>query len=459
MSLKNTGFAGFLILAFCCSACHKAREWDDTQWDNRLSGGSQTVFNSGIGAFSSPFNGMSPWLEANHELGDMHFEATFVPAPAQKFGGLGPVYNSNSCFNCHVNDGRGKPINPGETLKSMLIRLSVPGENEHGGPLAAPGFGGQLQDKAVFGIPAEAHVNVVWHETEVALSDGQSQMLRYPEWTLSEYYTNPPANMLLSARIAPPVHGLGLLELVDESTLLSFADENDLDGDGISGRPNYVFHDKSGQMMMGRFGWKAEAPTLEQQIAGAYNDDMGVTTSYYPNESSASQLQNDKLKDDPEVPDSVFHAVVFYVQSLAVPARRNSTNEQVLRGEQLFAQTGCAKCHIPTMRTGTQVVFKSASNQLIHPYTDMLLHDMGPALSDNRPSYKAEGSEWRTPPLWGIGLTETVNGHTNFLHDGRARNLLEAILWHGGEAQNSRDAVVKLSSSDRAALLAFLNSL
>ncbi len=210
---------------------------------------------------------------------------------------------------------------------------------------------------------------------------------------------------------------------------------------------------------LGRFGWKAEQPTLLQQSAAAYNEDMGVSNPLFPLESCTGQPQYDGLSDDHELTDSVLHAVAFYVRTLAVPARRATDDPRMLQGEALFTAAKCDRCHVPEQRTAVNVSFPPLSNQRILPYTDLLLHDLGPALSDERPSYGAQGTEWRTPPLWGIGLTQVVNGNPYFLHDGRARSLLEAVLWHGGEAQQSNDAVRAMTTEERTALLAFLNAL
>lgn len=454
-------FGALLVFGFVAvlGSCRKAEPWEEEAFDERLSGGAQTVFTEGVGAFSQAFPTLSGWREEFHELGDQHFEATFVAAPAPLFQGLGTIYNSNSCFNCHINDGRGKPIQQSEPMTSMLFRTSVPGRDPHGGPLAAPGFGGQLQDKAIFGVAAEAGVQVMWEETPFVFADGDTVQLRRPVWTLVSPYTGLPAGFMLSPRVAPPVHGLGLLEQIAGSELLALEDESDRDGDGISGHANRVFDAVTRQQTIGRFGWKAEAPNLEQQVAGAYNEDMGITNKVFPVESSYGQPQFDGRSDEPEVPDSIFNSVVFYVKTLAVPARRNVTDPVVRRGKELFNAANCSGCHRTSFTTRTDMYFPEASGQKIHPYTDLLLHDMGPGLSDDRPTYSASGSEWRTPPLWGIGLTQVVNGHNNFLHDGRARSLMEAILWHGGEASRSVDFVRNLGKEDREALLAFLKSL
>jgi len=448
--------SGLILLLF---ACQESGEWEFSDYDPRLSGGSQTIFSEGVGAFSQAFPTISGEKMKLHELGDLHFEASFIAAPAPKFSGLGTVYNNNACVNCHINDGRGKPIASGETPSSILFRISVPGNNIHGGPSPAYGFGEQLQDKAVFGYQPEIKIDVTWHDSTFSFPDGEQIQLRHPVWNFYDGYIPIPSAAMFSARVAPPVHGLGLLEHVDEATLLSFSDQYDKNSDGISGKANYTWDAASRSTKIGRFGWKSEAPTLSHQIAAAYNEDMGITNYVLPIESHANQIQYNGLSDETEVPDSIFNAVVYYVQTLAVPARRKVNDPTVKHGEALFNLAKCSSCHIPAMRTGTYVNFPEISNQVIRPYTDLLLHDMGEMLSDHRSSYFAEGNEWRTPPLWGIGLTQLVNGHNFFLHDGRARSLLEAILWHGGEAEQSVEYVKNLSKPDRESLLQFLKSL
>lgn len=448
---------GLLLLL---AACKKEPEpWSGAEEHPWMSGGAQTVFDAGAGAFGHAFPAMSGAALELHGIGDLQFEQTFVSAPAPLNPGLGPLFNSVSCTSCHVGDGRGKPPSDGEQPISMLFRLSVPGADVHGGPMPAPGYGGQLQPRAIFGAQPEALVSISWHEEPVTLQDGLVVNLRSPQFSFSSPYTPFPADLLSSPRVAPPVFGLGLLEAVAEEDIRGRADEADNDNDGISGKANTVWDLVAEREALGRFGWKAEQPSLLQQSAGAYNEDMGVTSPVFPSESAFGQPQYDGLQDDFELTDSILHAVAFYVRTLAVPARRNVENEQVLHGQELFVSARCDRCHVPEQRTSVNVAFPPLSNLRIFPYTDLLLHDMGPALSDHRPTYRAEGEEWRTPPLWGIGLTQVVNGHQNFLHDGRARSMLEAILWHGGEAQQSCDAVRMMTTSEREALLAFLNAL
>lgn len=448
----------FLLVALVIS-CKKHAPVSETDAQDWFAGGKQTTFVSGAGAYGEPFPEMSAQLEFMHEVGDLAFEATFVSAPALNNPGLGPVYNHVSCVSCHISDGRGAPPESGQPLQSLLIRLSLNGQDAHGGPVPVPGYGGQFQQRGIFGTPPEGDVNVSYSYQTFTFPDGSSYELRTPSFTIANTYDAFPGNVMTSARIAPPVFGLGLLEAISEATILANEDVNDSDGDGISGKANYVWNIQKQKATIGRFGWKANSPTLIQQIAAAYNQDMGITNFLFPQESSYGQPQYDGYADDVELSDSLLYAVTVYTQTLAVPARRNVDDAQVKAGQKIFGEAGCVKCHTPSHRTAVNVAFPEVSNQLIFPYTDLLLHDMGNGLSDNRPDYLAEGNEWRTPPLWGIGLTEVVNGHSYFLHDGRARTLLEAIMWHGGEGENAKNYVYNLSTSDRNALLKFLHSL
>jgi CxxC motif-containing protein (DUF1111 family) len=452
----------FLIPAIAIvfvGSCRKAEplsEEDDIEW---LSGGSQTVFTEGSGAYSSEFPILNAGKSEIHGVGDAAFEAQFISAPAVLRPGLGTIFNSNSCVSCHIADGRGKPPAGSEQMVSMLIRLSIPGADVHGGPNPVPGFGGQLQQRAIHGIKPEAGVNISYSEQILTFHDGEEYRLRYPSYTLENAYQPVPLGMMTSARVAPPVFGLGLLEAIDENRILENEDITDADGDGISGKANFVWDVIRQTNVLGRFGWKASQPDLLQQSAGAYNEDMGITNFIFPVESSFGQEQYDQLQDEHEVSDSLLYAVAFYIRTLAVPARRNADDPEVIMGKKIFKEAKCASCHIPKMKTKVDVAFPEISNQTIFPYTDLLLHDMGPELADHRPDYLADGFEWRTPPLWGIGLTQIVNGHQNFLHDGRARTLLEAIMWHGGEAEQSREYVRNLSQQDRSRLIKFLESL
>jgi len=267
---------------------------------------------------------------------------------------------------------------------------------------------------------------------------------------------------MVSARVAPAVIGMGLLEAIPEETLRALADPDDRDGDGISGRLNTVWDAIAKKPAVGRFGWKASVPGLRQQIAMAALGDIGLTTSLYP-EQNCPVAQADCRKaengGEPEIEDDFLDRLELYSQTLAVPLRRDVEDPQVMRGEALFAQTGCAACHVMTLKTGAHASRQELSHQTIHPFTDLLLHDMGEGLADGRPDFLASGSEWRTPPLWGLGLVRVTNKHEYLLHDGRARGFAEAILWHGGEAAAAKERFRTLPQDERAALLAFLRSL
>jgi CxxC motif-containing protein (DUF1111 family) len=448
-----------IVILFSMNSCRQPDDWNETMSnDEWYSGGQQTVFISGAGAYSSAFPVMSPRNEFVHEVGDIAFEQTFVSGGTHN-PGLGPVYNSVSCTSCHIADGRGTPVGPGTNIVSLLIRLSIEGQDPHGGPLGIPGFGGQLQQNAIFGTTAEADLAITYTNQSGLYPDGTAYSLRVPNYIISNAYTSLPSSFLYSPRIAPPVFGLGLLEAVSESTILEYEDEFDSNGDGISGRPNYTWDIEKEQMVIGRFGWKAAAPNVLQQSAGAYNEDMGITSFLFPFESTFNTPLDFDNQPEPEISDSLLHAVAHYVRTLAVPARRDVNDITVQEGKKLFFEIGCESCHRSEMRTAVNVAFPELSNQRIFPYSDLMIHDMGEALADHRPDYTANGFEWRTPPLWGIGLTEVVNGHQNFLHDGRARNFEEAILWHGGESEQSKEKFKNLNAAQRQAIIRFLESL
>ena len=426
-----------------------------------LSGGATTVFDITADAFSQAAPNLGGTSLALHEVGDAGFEELFVP------GKLGPVFDNESCESCHVGDGRGRPPETGEPFASMLFRASVAGAMRTGrrsnprgaeAPAPVPGFGTQLQMRAVDGMMPEITASVTYVDSGGTFADGTAFTLRSPRYVLLGAYAALPAGMMFSPRVAPVVFGLGLLEAIPAALIESRADPSDLDRDGVSGRANYMENLITGQRAIGRFGWKANTPSLVQQAAAAYNGDMGITSTLFPGES-CEEYRAECAAHDIEVTDDIVAAVAFYTQSLGVPARRDLADKQVILGEALFRRVGCASCHLPSLRTGSMPGIPEVSGQQIQPFTDLLLHDMGPALADGRPDFKATGREWRTPPLWGIGLVQTVNGHSRFLHDGRARSLMEAVLWHGGEGERSRRAVQRMTLRERNALVRFLESL
>jgi len=435
-------------------------------------------------AFSLSSGNIGFRKELNFKIGNAIFRRLWVSAPAStdSADGLGPLFNSRGCQSCHLKDGRGHPplsSDVPDDTGSMLIRLSVPPKTDDEKAMLAahkanaipdPVYGGQLQDFAIQGFAAEGKAKIDYAEKPVALADGEVVTLRAPSYEIVDLGYGPISpDIMLSPRVAPPMIGLGLLEAVPEAQILANADPDDADGNGISGKPNRVWSDLHGKEMLGRFGWKASVPTIAEQSAAAFSGDIGISTTLHPSGAGdCTEKQptcinapsgNSPKYQNVEVGDELFDLVTFYSQNLAVPKRREADNPDVLKGKALFYETGCVSCHRPKFMTGEAPDQPHLSNQLIYPYTDLLLHGMGEGLADNRPDGEASGTEWRTPPLWGVGLTETVSGHTLFLHDGRARNLTEAILWHGGEAQDARDAFAALSKEDRDRLLAFVNSL
>ena len=434
--------------------------------DDPLSGGATTVVNATASAFGQPARNLPLEQRTDFFVGNAFFNRDWVTAPSSTEGsdGLGPVFNARSCSSCHFRDGRGHPpLDADEPMLSMLIRLSVPGTGAAGGPLGDRAYGLQLGPQAILGVPPEGRALVEYDEVPGTYGDGEAYSLRVPHYSFVDLAFGPlDPSIRISPRTAPFIIGLGLLSAVDEDTILSQADPDDADGDGISGRPNRVWDRRRQATVLGRFGWKANQPTLEQQNAGAFVGDIGITSSLFP-EPECTAVQTECLAapngGDPEVDQIKLDAVTFYTHFLAVPARRGVDDPTVRRGGALFVEAGCAHCHLTTLTTGPLEAYPELSGQIIHPYTDLLLHDMGADLADDRQDFDADGREWRTPPLWGIGLVATVNRHALLLHDGRARGFAEAILWHGGEAEAAREAFRSLSSDDRAALIRFLESL
>ena len=419
--------------------------------------------------------------ERDFKLGNALFRKLWVSSPSstQASDGLGPLYNARSCQACHLKDGRGHPPRAGEGASSMFLRLArAPETAEERAAvedylilnMPDPVYGEQLQEFAVPGLKAEGHLRIAYEEVPVTLSGGEVASLRKPSYSVDELGYGPLDKVTtLSPRVAPPMIGLGLIEAIEPADILANADPDDADGDGISGRPQLRRFESGAAPVLGRFGWKAQNTTIRMQSAHAFAGDIGISTPDVPkSHGDCTTVETDclampvgvqKRLGDTEAPDPVLDLVTFYSQNLAVPARRDVADPQVLRGKALFYDLGCTACHTPKFVTSRDAEISPHAFQLIWPYSDFLLHDMGEGLADGQQVGVASGTEWRTAPLWGIGLTETVNGHTFFLHDGRARNLTEAILWHGGEAQRARDAFAALEKADREALIHFLESL
>ncbi|MFO0737049.1 MAG: di-heme oxidoredictase family protein [Labilithrix sp.] len=434
--------------------------------DDPKSGGAGTNFDTSRDAFNKPLANLAGGRRDDFFLGNAIFNRGWVTAPASvvDFDGLGPLFNATNCSACHFKDGRGRPPEePNEKLLSMLVRISLPGVGEHGGVVPDPVYGDQLQEQSILGVPKEGSTRVTYTERAGAFADGEAFSLRVPTYVIEELGYGPLGEgILMSPRTAPALAGLGLLEAIPEATLLALADPDDANHDGISGRPNHVWDAAKQTTVIGRFGWKANQPTIKQQDAGAFLGDMGITSTLFGSETCSSkqaECASSATGPTPQLRPDIGGQVDYYVATLGVPGRRDFDKPEVVRGRDLFLKSGCGGCHTPTLQTGDSAEFPETAHQTIHPYTDLLLHDMGPDLADDRPDFEASGTEWRTPPLWGIGLVYNVNRHRYFMHDGRARGFAEAILWHGGEASSSTAAFIAMPRPDRDALVAFLDSL
>jgi CxxC motif-containing protein (DUF1111 family) len=459
-----------------------------------LSAGSLTVADAGPSAYLQPVaaldaTGRKQFAEG-HKLFNTHWVFYWFEGG---MWGRGPTSNADSCVACHQGNGRGTPEAPEDAARaaslecsslpreierdslpqlacrrveasplSLIVRLSLPGTTLHGGPKPHPDYGDQLQ---TFGVPrllpAEGSVQVSWNERSVTLVDGEILNLRSPDIRLATPGFGAFGNdVMLSPRVAPALIGLGLLDAVPEETIRQLAAR--ASGDGIAGKANVVWDVVAGKPAIGRFGLKANHPNLRQQIAAALIGDIGLSTTLFPEQNCPPVQVTCKemmFAGNPEITVQRLSAFEAYLRTLAVPARRDVADPQVVRGQKLFESARCAACHLPELQTGEYPAEPLLANQSIRPYTDLLLHDMGEELADHRPDYRASGREWRTPALWGMGLSGTVNGNTALLHDGRARNAAEAILWHGGEATVSREAFRSMPRADRDALLRFLASL
>ena len=442
-------------------------------------GGDTTVYSNGRNAFSLPAANLTDAERTRFVVGNSFFKRNWVQAPASTTArdGLGPHFLARSCGGCHVQDGRAQPPdfhNPlaPQPFAGLLIRLSVPGTDAHGGPKHEPVYGDQFNTMGINGVKGEGKLTLSYETIHGQYGDGTPYTLEKPLYHFSELGYGPmAADVMFSPRVAPQVIGLGLLEAIPEADILANAKAQAASTGPIKGQPNYVWDAYGERMMLGRFGWKANVASLAHQSASAFHGDIGITSKRFPQQTCtaaqkdclAAPTGNAKGQGGVEVEDHVLNDVIFYQSTLAPAARRNAQDAQVLRGEALFHAAQCAQCHRPSYKTG-EVLFPSLSSaalsgQDITPYTDLLLHDMGEALADGRPDFAANGQQWRTPPLWGIGLIPAVNDHQRLLHDGRARGVAEAILWHGGEAEPAREQFRHLSASDREALVKFVESL
>lgn len=434
--------------------------------DEEFPAGTGTTSDFSVQAYSHPLSGTQTPDRRSFTVGNSFFNQVWVASPASTTArdGLGPIYNAVACSACHFKDGRGRglPEQEGQTDISLLFRLRVKGFGRE--LIPHPTYGGQLQPQGIPGVPGEGQSVVRYEKIHLEFSDGTLSELLKPVYEFIKMNFGPLGDeTIASPRVAPQMIGLGLVEAISEEDILKNEDPYDADGDGISGRANWVISTVTNAKALGRFGWKAGKPSLLEQNAAAFVGDMGITSSLHPTEE-CTETQTECLKErtSEDIPDDRLQNVTRYTQLLAVPKRRNFKAIEVVNGRKIFETINCSACHIPGYKTGNSSV-SVLSNQTIYPYSDFLLHDMGDELADSKEDLlnedEASTREWRTPPLWGLGLTKTVNGHTRYLHDGRARNLEEAILWHGGEAKKSRDAYMSLNKKERDDLIRFLEDL
>ncbi|HEY5809717.1 MAG TPA: di-heme oxidoredictase family protein [Povalibacter sp.] len=455
-----------LIVTYASLAACAPRGPDTRALLDTNSGGATTVHNATHKAFAQPAANLDVQRRAQFFIGNAFFNSPWVVAPASAGArdGLGPLFNARSCDACHNNDGRGRPPErEGERPVSLVIQFATPVPGENNEPGSDPRYGGNLNPFAIGSVPAEGTIRIAHREIHGQFADGEPYTLLDPQYSFEELaYGELAHDNQFSPRVAPAVFGMGFFEVVPEQQILERGDAADANGDGISGRPNHVWDHIAARKVLGRLGWKANQPDIAHQTAGAFSNEIGMSTSLRPDQNCTA-TQKECLAaptgGSPEISDEIFRHIIEYQQMLGVPARRNLDAPDVKRGARLFLEAGCESCHRATFTTGEVPDRPWLSKQTIHPFTDMLLHDMGEKVADGRADFDATGTEWRTTPLWGIGLQRTVNTHTRLLHDGRARDVREAILWHGGEAEKAQQAFLGMSKADRAALLAFINSL
>ncbi len=489
----------FLTFIFLSLTSQAEIIFDDSFVRQRNLGGDGTyVANFGTTvSFKQPVTTMPPELQEKHIVGDGLFEKNFSDDPTRSDYGLGPAYNNISCASCHIRDGRGSlPVISANNAwtklgqnEAIFLRISVESyvsKNLHGEPTAVPGYSTQLFHLGSYHLrqnspnTGQAEVWMKYEYSTFTYPDGQVVKIKKPIFQIRNPYdlsTDESGNstsrlfqddVRTSPRMTPPMIGLGLLEAIEQDDIIALANR-DLSAWGVHGRPNWVYDIEKQKnnfvdvYSLGRFGLKANTPSVLHQALGAFRGDMGVTNSFFPDESIAGTPLIEKilpsLKKEVNINDEDALDTVFYSQTLAVPSRRKEYLEaDIVAGGKNFKNVGCTNCHQPEFITGKHSI-EALSFQRIAPYTDLLLHDMGEGLADNRRDFQASGRDWKTRALWGIGLTKTINARGGFLHDGRAATIEEAILWHGGEAQISRDKFASLPANERAQVIKFINSL
>jgi CxxC motif-containing protein (DUF1111 family) len=487
-------FSSILLLFGCEQASNKdysTRIAPIFSAEENSPGGETSVSHQPFASFQLPAANLDDQLKSNFHAGKALANQPWVKAPTITTArdGLGPIYNARTCLSCHVKGGKGFiPDSNISPISSTLIRLSKPGFDKRllqtEGVIPHPIYGDQMQGQSTslahqlrhsqkpgaleHDVAPEATIYVHWDTQTFTYPDQHQVELRKPRLQFANLGYGPLGeDTLYSIRVAPALHGMGLLELIAEKDLRALSDESDANSDGISGRLNKVWDVEQQATVIGRFGLKANKPTLKMIVAGAFKNDIGISNPLFPDQPCTS-LQptcnriingNTKEHGNVELSEELLVLTTNFNRDLAPVKRRNSSNSEVKKGRDLFYQTGCNQCHQPRFKTQKSEQAAHLSEQIIWPYTDLLLHDMGPDLADGRPDFLATGNEWRTAPLWGVGLLQQINGSQVLLHDGRARSIEEAVLWHGGEASNTKNRFIQLVKIEREALIKFVNSL
>lgn len=476
MSKKAVMLLAVLIGAVVVTAVEYQRDQVPTFDTRELKpGGDMTVKRLSHNTFIGVGGNVDRINELEFWSGFSFFRDPWVVAPASTTGrdGVGPLFNTRSCITCHHDGGRG-PMSPVGLHKpsSLLIRI---GSTVEGVNAVDPNYGGQIQprsitllNKSVAEQPqGEAMLDLQYETLKGQYADGSSYELIKPSYTLSHFSHGPlAANLGLSPRYAPSIYGMGLLDAISDKDLLAQEDINDADNDGISARYNRVVDRITNeQQAIGRFGFKALHPSLDQQVAAAFVGDIGITSPLFPDENctkvqvGCQQVAKIGHPTGLEAPERVMRRVNAFSAYIGVQPARRLTSKTVQKGRTLFYQTGCNACHTTSYTTDKDYALKELANQKIWPYTDLALHDMGEGLSDGITESDANGREWRTPPLWSIGLQKELSTTARFLHDGRARSIEEAILWHGGEATTSQQQFIQMTKAQRDSLLAFIKAI
>ncbi len=447
----------------------------DTFADPSLPGGETSNQVENKNSFSLSSRNLDEHMQINFLVGNALFERMWEDSSISKNiakDGLGPFFSARSCESCHINDGRGHiPLTNKEDKISVVIQISqnIEQSNDYIKNIDDDTYGGQISEFSVKDVLKEADIIIDYKYSLEMYEDGRVVELRRPIIKIDNLnYGEFNESTTFSARIAQPMIGLGLIEHISDQSLLMNEDIDDTNKDGVSGKANKVWDIRKERLAIGRFGWKAAQPSVYQQTADAFYHDMGLSNKLYSNPFNCTSKQEECTKaisgnseeyDDLEVSSDQLDLVTFYSSQLGVPARRSINAENVKKGKEIFFALNCNSCHVESFTTGDSGSHANLNNQIIYPYSDFLLHDMGESLSDGVSEFLAQGSEWRTPPLWGIGLTNVVSDEYGYLHDGRARTIEEAILWHGGEAKEIIQNYKKLKKIEVNQLLSFINSL